>query len=60
MSLLDALRESASNLASSEVPSQNEIAGLLGALIHHTEHGEVPAPVDQRVKRDGNGEGETE
>jgi hypothetical protein len=40
MSLIDDLREIAGELPPSHVPTLNELAGVVGALIGHTEFGE--------------------
>lgn len=40
MSLIDDLRQVADLLPPSHVPSLNEIAGVVGAVIAHTEHGD--------------------
>jgi hypothetical protein len=39
MSLLDELRTAAANLDPQFQPTQNEIAGVLGALVYYAEHG---------------------
>ena len=38
MSLIDDLRQAAPSIPPSHVPTQHEVAGILGALILHLEH----------------------
>lgn len=45
---LEGFREAAANLSPSEIPSSNEIPGILGVLLYHAQYGELPKPLDER------------
>jgi hypothetical protein len=51
-SLLADLRDAIPNLSPSEVPPVNELASIVGALVHYIQHDTVPEPLEERFPPD--------